>query len=63
MLACACSPPEPTTVSGLPTKDEIHGVPKPILNAHSTHTMSVRQNAVKTISIVLTAHLRWTIPP
>jgi hypothetical protein len=63
MLACACSPPAPTTVSGLPTNDEIHGVPNPILKAHSTHTMRVRQKALKTIIIVLIAHLRWTIPP
>src|SRR5580658_3376336 len=63
MLACACSPAAPTIVDGLPTNVEIHGEPKPILNAQSTQTISVRQNALNTIIMVLTAHLRCTIPP
>ena len=63
MLACDCSPVELMTESGRPTKVEIHGVPKPILKAQSTQTMRVRQNALNTIIMVLTAHLRWTIPP
>ena len=41
----------------------IHGDPKPILKAHRTQTMRVRQNALNTIIMVLTAHLRWTMPP
>ena len=41
----------------------INGVPKPILNAHSTHTIKVSANAANTIIMVFTAHLRWTMPP
>src|SRR5260370_10999335 len=66
MLACPCSPPDPMTAPAFPTRcrlPPIHGDPNPILKAHRTHTISVRQNALKTIIIVLTAHLRWTIPP
>ncbi len=41
----------------------IQAEPKPILNAHKTHTMRVRANEQNTIIVVLIAHLRWTIPP
>src|SRR5712691_729369 len=65
MLACACSPACPTTVAGLPTTSRPvnKGCPNPILNAHKTQTIRVRQNVLNTISMVFTAHLRCTIPP
>ncbi len=63
MWAWPCSPPRPDDVPGTPTKVPIHGVPKPILNAHRTQTMRVRQNALNTIIMVFTAHFFWTIPP
>ena len=46
------------TAPGLPRKVEIHGSPKPILNAQSTQTIRVRQNALNTIIMEFTAHLR-----
>ena len=51
----------PATVPGLPRKLPIQAEPKPILNAHRTHTMRVSANALNTIIIVLIAHLRCTI--
>ena len=56
-------------VPGIPTKllrmpgPSFSGLPNPILNTHSTHTISTSENPVKAMSIVLTAHLRCTIPP
>ena len=38
-------------------------MPKPILNAHSTHTIDVRQKVVNTIITVLIAHFFCTRPP
>src|SRR5215469_13921979 len=63
MLAWACSPAAPATVPGLPMNVEIQGAPKPILNAHSTHTIKVSANALNTIKMVFTAHFRCTMPP
>ena len=39
------------------------GSPKPILKPHSTQTTKTRENPVKAINIVLTAHFFWTRPP
>ena len=56
-------------VCGMPTAalrmpgPSFSGWPKPILKPQSTHTTSTRENPVKAISIVLTAHFLWTIPP
>src|SRR6478736_687042 len=53
---------------GLPTKDprmpgpSFTGSPKPILKPHSTHTTKTKENPVKAINIVLTAHFFWTMP-
>src|SRR5215472_7346044 len=63
MFARACSPACPATVPGLPRNVPIQADPKPILNAQRTQTISVRQNALNTIIIVLMAHFRCTIPP
>src|SRR5580700_3846951 len=63
MLACPCSAAWPRTDRGSPRKVWTRGVPKPILNAHSTHVMSVRQNVVNTIITVFIAHFFWTRPP
>ncbi len=62
MLARACSAAWPITAAGLPMKVDIHGSPKPILNAQSTQTIKVRQNALNTIIMAFTAHLRCTSP-
>ncbi len=63
MTARACSEPAPTIAPGVPTNVWIHGVPKPILNAHSTQATSVRQNVANTMRTVFIAHLRCTRPP
>ena len=41
----------------------LSGSPKPILKPHSTHTTSTSEKPVNAISMVLTAHFFWTIPP
>jgi hypothetical protein len=41
----------------------ISGVPKPILKAHRTQTMRVRQNVANTINTVFMAHFFCTRPP
>ena len=63
MLRLPCSPACADDVPGLPRNVPIHADPKPILKAHSTQTISVSAKALNTIIIVLTAHLRCTIPP
>ena len=68
MIAC-CWLPVPRMLRGLPTAackmpgPSLSGSPKPILKPHSTHTTSTRENPVKAINMVLTAHFFWTMPP
>src|SRR5579863_6907247 len=63
MLAWPCSALCPRMVRGSPRKVWTNGVPKPILKAHRTQVMSVRQNVQNTIIMVLTAHFFCTRPP
>jgi hypothetical protein len=73
--SCAC----PITAPGLPTNWKgsfcrpsgllpslnglNHGLPKPILKPHSTQTTRTSEKPEKAMSMVFTAHLRWTSPP
>ncbi len=63
MFAWPCSATCPRMVRGSPRKVWTSGVPKPILKAHRTQVMSVRQNVQNTIMMVFIAHFFWTRPP
>src|SRR5215469_9003189 len=63
MFAWPCSAACPRMVRGSPRKVWTSGVPKPILNANSTHVMRVRQNVQNTIITVFIAHFFCTRPP
>ena len=63
MLAWPCSATCPRMVRGSPRKVWTSGVPKPILKAHRTQVMSVRQNVQNTIMMVFIAHFFCTRPP
>src|SRR3954447_21152534 len=68
MIACPCSAPEDRTVPDFPQKESKNpcpdpiGVPKPILNAHSTHATSTSQKATK-VSIMLFTDQRFCMTP
>ena len=63
MFACPCSAIWPSTVRGSPTNVLINGVPKPILKAHRTQVIRVRQNVAKIMITVFMAHFFCTRPP
>ena len=63
MFACPCSAVWPSTVRGSPTNVLISGVPKPILKAHRTQVIRVRQKVANTMSTVFMAHFFCTRPP
>src|SRR2546430_12333304 len=72
MLPWCCSSLCDSTGPGFPMKfpkkllaecdRPCHGVPKPILNAHSTHTINTTQNAAK-VNIMLLIDQRFCITP
>src|ERR1700712_2956536 len=68
IAACACKVPAPRTVPAFPhivSKKPLPlpiGVPKPILNAHSTHATNTSENATN-VSIMLLTDQRFCMTP
>src|ERR1700759_3272715 len=68
MIACFWSSPAPRTVPDFPHMGSKKpfplpiGLPKPILNAHSTHATSTSENAAN-VSIMLLTDQRFCITP